>query len=59
LTPTRPLDLNLTYLAGEAQWGTTAWNAAWIAADACQQALKDISHGKHGRGYLKADGTTT
>ena len=25
------------------QWGTVSWNSAWIAADACQMALKDIS----------------
>lgn len=24
------------------QWSTTAWNAAWEAADMCQRALKDI-----------------
>ncbi len=32
------------------QWRTTAWNAAWEAADACQQALKDIIKQ---RGYAK------
>lgn len=32
-------------------WDTTAWNAAWTAADACQKALKDIVAG---RGYAKA-----
>lgn len=34
----------------DAQWSTTAWNAAWIAADACQKALKDITKGV---GYAK------
>lgn len=34
-----------------AHWTTTAWNAAWIAADACQTALKAISKGE---GYMKA-----
>lgn len=32
-------------------WTTVAWNAAWTAADAAQQALKDISKGV---GYAKA-----
>lgn len=32
------------------QWNTTAWNAAWIAADSCQRALKDITKMK---GYAK------
>mgnify|MGYP001565342707 FL=1 len=32
------------------QWSTTSWNTAWTAADACQQALKDIIAG---RGYAK------
>lgn len=31
-------------------WKTTAWNAAWTAADACQKALKDITAGV---GYAK------
>jgi len=31
-------------------WKTTAWNAAWVAADACQQALKDIIAVK---GYMR------
>lgn len=31
-------------------WTTTAWNAAWTAADACQKALKDIVAGV---GYAK------
>lgn len=31
-------------------WQTTAWNASWVAADACQHALKGIVKGK---GYLK------
>ncbi len=30
----------------EPQWNTTCWNAAWVAADACQHALKDIIKGK-------------
>jgi len=34
----------------ELEWKTTAWNTAWIAADVCQQALKDIIAG---RGYAK------
>ena len=33
------------------KWRTTAWNAAWTAADACQHALKDIIKQK---GYAKA-----
>ena len=32
------------------QWETTAWNAAWIAADSCQKALKDIIKQ---RGYMR------
>jgi hypothetical protein len=35
----------------EPYWKTTCWNAAWTAADACQQALKDIIAMK---GYAKA-----
>jgi len=31
-------------------WRTTAWNAAWTAADSCQQALKDIIKQK---GYMR------
>lgn len=31
-------------------WDTVAWNAAWLAADACQKGLKDIIKGK---GYAK------
>ncbi len=27
------------------QWGTVAWNAAWIAADATLKGLKDIEPG--------------
>jgi hypothetical protein len=27
------------------QWGTVSWNSAWIAADACVTALKDIEKG--------------
>ena len=34
----------------EPQWKTTAWNAAWTAADATQKALKDIIACK---GYAK------
>ena len=30
---------------GSNHWKTTAWNAAWTAADACQKALKDIIAG--------------
>lgn len=32
-------------------WDTVAWNAAWLAADACQKGLKDIIKGK---GYYEA-----
>ena len=28
------------------QWGTVAWNSAWIAADACVNALNAIAAGK-------------
>jgi hypothetical protein len=31
-------------------WKTTAWNAAWIAAEAVQVGLKDIEEGK---GYAR------
>lgn len=34
----------------EVIWNTTCWNFAWMAADACQQALKDIIKMK---GYAK------
>jgi hypothetical protein len=37
--------------AAQNQWDTTAWNAAWMAADGCQQGLQDIADGV---GYLKA-----
>lgn len=32
-------------------WDTVAWNGAWLAADACQKALKDIIKGD---GYYRA-----
>jgi len=32
-------------------WNVTCWNAAWVAADSCQTALKDIVAMK---GYAKA-----
>jgi hypothetical protein len=35
----------------QAHWATTAWNAAWTAADACQKALAAIAAG---RGYKRA-----
>jgi hypothetical protein len=38
-------------MAPEQQWKTTAWNAAWIAAEACKNALKDIEAAV---GYKKA-----
>jgi hypothetical protein len=34
------------------QWGTVAWNAAWIAADATLTALKDV---EKGIGYYKGE----
>lgn len=38
-------------LVGQEYWNTTAWNAAWTAADAVVHALDDIIDGK---GYARA-----
>lgn len=32
-------------LVADERWKTTAWNAAWIAADAATNALYDIANG--------------
>lgn len=39
-------------MVSEKRWKTTAWNAAWTAADAATTALYDIANG---HGYAKAE----